>query len=68
MTSTAPHQPEIRELSASDLDLVSGGADGYNPLIAAQQIKAQAGSFSGQSDISSSYAKNLKALVANVRG
>ena len=68
MNSYTQHQPGFRELSGSDIDLVSGGATGFSQLITVQQMKAQTRSFSGQSDISSSYGKTNDALVQNIRG
>jgi hypothetical protein len=73
MTVNTQHQPGIRELSASDIDLVSGGAVGFKQLITISH--AQSGgsdverrSQTLQSDVSKKFSQALDAIAQNIRG
>ncbi len=72
MASNTQHQPGIRELSVSDIDLVSGGGGGIHSLITIQQAQTNSEKWDVErrfnSSASSFYGKTNDAMVQNIRG
>jgi hypothetical protein len=73
MTANTQHQPGIRELSASDIEVVSGGGEGLKLLITISH--AQSGgsdverrSQTLHSDVSKKFSQALDAIAQNIRG